>query len=400
LNPIQKVIRSVQIPETFAVTQVAGNCDCFLKSILNTGRYIGNRLRSSPLAELGKISHAVIESSARDTLHGKPVSAQIIERKFEKLIADYQTRARTKAKPEKILKLKRTMPPLAWERKKRTLIDLALVYSNRMKRIPKTFSKPRKKQFSFQDAIGLGRWFEVAINVPALRLKGRIDILERTPEGLLITDFKFGDIKDEDGLLKSQIAMQLRLYGLMAASLDQTANISLFVNDGNLNPVPFDSKIANETKDWLRSLTDELPSGTVVQSEGLSKVGSDCLWCHQRHRCIKYRKEAPALWSREIEWRLPLDTWGRVDKLSMKDELAEIGMTDAGGRLVKIFGVRDQHLTNVKIGNALWLFNLAVSRRSCGGTTWRHPLNFHEINIHDEFDRAWSTQIFIDRDHS
>ena len=77
--------------------------------------------------------------------------------------------------------------------------------------------------------------------------------------------------------------------------------------------------------------------------------------------------------------------------------LFDLTLIDEGGRLIKVFRVRESCITNLKIGNRVWLFDLATARPMQTGTSWRHPLNFHEIDESDAYKRAWSLKLFVEQ---
>jgi hypothetical protein len=50
----------------------------------------------------------------------------------------------------------------------------------------------------------------------------------------------------------------------------------------------------------------------------------------------------------------------------------------------------------VRVGDRIWFFDLIAFATDLRGTTWRHPLNFHEMGDFPS-DRAWSLHVFSDR---
>jgi hypothetical protein len=267
--------------------------------------------------------------------------------------------------------------------------------ANSVTYVKRATHKRRGGDFSFKDARGDGHWVEVPICVPSLRLRGRIDFLERNGDDIKIVDLKSGRIKNSDGEVKPKIALQLLLYGIMAQFHEPRAHLTLVVNNGTVHFVPFDSEVVEDTKGWLQSTMSNLAPGALVSAEKLANIGPDCRWCDTRHHCRRYLQESPDLWSQEIDWRMPLDTWGTVEQIIPKrNGLFDLNLLDAGGRHIKVFRVREIHLKDITIGNHVWFFGLAASRTALGGNSWSHPLNFHEIGESNAKDRAWSLQIF------
>ena len=391
-------IRLVTIPKTFSVSQIVAVDDCFLKVLMAIQGDSIARLLPNPSAELGKVFHSLLEKAVKGFSNGEDASLEGLEIVLDRLLNETRTKLEKDPQTASYADLPKTMTPLAWERKRRSLLDTAFDSINSMQYVKKTSPRVRNGGFGFEDAKGNGRWVEVPICVPALRLKGRMDVLERTGDEIKIIDLKSGRVENAEGEVKPKIVLQLLLYGILAQSLDPRARVSLVVNDGAVHPVPFDPEIVKETEAWLHSTMSSLVTGAIISAEEHAKVGPDCRWCGIRHRCARYLREAPDLWIREIDWRPPLDTWGTVERqVTKSNKLFDLTLLDAGGRRIKIFRVRETHLSEFKIGKTVWFFDLAASRPALGGNPWRHPLNFHEIGECDAIDRAWSLQVFVGR---
>jgi len=391
-------VKQVTIPEIFSVSQIVSADDCFLKVLLASQCYDIERLRPPPSAELGKVFHSLVEEVTKGFFNLEDATIEYLETLLDHLLDECRKKLEQNPHTISYADLTRTMTPLAWARKRRLFIDTAFDFINNSRHVKKTTRGGRKGSFSFEDARGNGRWVEVPICVPVLRLKGRIDVLERTGDEIKIIDLKSGCVVDADGHIKPKITLQLLLYGLLAQYLDPKAHLSLIVNDGMEHPILFDSKIMEETESRLISMMSSFVSGEIVPAERHAKLCLDCSWCGIRHRCLRYLREVPGLWTREIEWRLPLDTWGTVERFVTNDNgLLDLTLLDEGGRRIKVFRVRETHLTKLAIGKRVWLFDLAASQTALDGNYWKHPLNFHEINEFDPTDRAWSLQVFFER---
>ena len=396
LKSLPATIGQVTIPETFSVSQIVAVTGCFFKALMDKQGGDEERLCPHPSAELGNVFHSLLEESVKGIFNEKDTSVEALNALLDRLLENAQVKLKNNAKTAAYANLKQTMTPLAWERKRRSIIDTALEFINNIRHVQKSPSIKRNEGFSFKDARGNGRWAEVPIYVPTLRLKGRIDILERTANEIKIVDFKSGRIIDANGEIKPNIVLQLLIYGIMAQSLDPSACVSLVINDGTEHQVPFDHEISEHKKDWLRSIMGSLVPGTIAWAEEHEMVGPDCRWCRIRHCCTKYIRETPELWTRDIEWQLPMDTWGTLEALTPKrNELVDLTLSDASGRRVKVFNVKETHLEKLIVGTRLWLFELASSRAALSGNFWRHPLNFYEVGESDMSDRAWSLQVFV-----
>jgi hypothetical protein len=329
-------------------------------------------------------------------LIGGDTSIEVLETALDSLLNDAKVRLEKDARTASYANLKQTMTPLGWERKRRSIVDTACEFISNVRHIRNSTSSKLNDGFHFEDARGNGRWSEVPIYVPTLRLKGRIDLVERNANEIRIMDLKSGSTFDADGEIKPNIALQLLIYGVMAQTLDPGALIFLVINNGTEHPVPFDLETLEQTKEWLCSMVSSLVPGTIAYAEDYATVGPDCRWCGIRHRCERYLRDAPNLWTREMEWRLPMDTWGTLEALLPKSNgLNDLTLLDAGGRHVKVFNVRETHLKELSLRKKLWLFEVASSRPALRGNSWRHPLNFYEIDESDISNRAWSLQVFI-----
>jgi hypothetical protein len=94
---------------------------------------------------------------------------------------------------------------------------------------------------------------------------------------------------------------------------------------------------------------------------------------------------------------LPLEVWGTVERIdSNDDELVDLTLWDAGGRKVKVFRLRGVHVAGMCVGDRIWLFDLSAAATDLRGTSWRHPLNFHEMGDSAN-DRGWYLQVFSDK---
>ena len=395
LTSLPDPIRQVTIMETFSVSQIVAADECFLKVLVTRQEDGVVPLPPNPFAELGKVFHSLLEEAVRGLFDEEVVSQKGIEKVLDRLMKETHGRLEKDPRTASFADLTRTMTILEWERKRRSIIDVALEFVDNVRHGELTSHGARNKRFCFEDAQGDGRWVEVPIDVPDLRLKGRIDVLERKGGEIKILDLKSGRSQDSSGEIRPKIALQLRLYGIMAKVLDPRARVTLVVNNGEEHLIPFDSTVCTETMAWLRSTMGSLIPGSIITADKCARVGPDCLWCGIRHRCERYFREVPNLWDREVEWRLPLDTWGTVERLESNNfGLVNLTLLDGGNRRVKIFRVRKARLEGLNVGGRVWFFDLAASRPTFRGRMWRHPLNFHEIDDSDDTNRAWSLKVF------
>jgi len=393
LTKLPDAICEATIPETFPVSTIASADCCLLKVVLNDSRY-KKALRPGPRAVLGCIAHDLAEKAIWWSRSGRGETSVELERILERLLLRARRQLEEDPCTAPYADLPRTMSPLMWARKRRALLDMAQESADRARWYKGEQGAKGQEMFRLEKLRRDGLWVEVPIKVPELRLRGRMDVLERNGEVNKITDIKSGRVEDENGEIAETILRQIRLYGLMAKYVDPSMNIALAINDGIERPVQFDAEIREEMLAWLRSRTDALPSGTNLSSENLAKVGPDCRWCDLRHRCPSYLRDAPVLWGRDLNWRLPLDVWGTAERLDVKEDgLVDLTLRDSGGRRVKVFRLRDFHVAHVGTGDHIWLFDLLAFATELRGSIWRQPLNFYELGEVDN-DRAWSLQVF------
>jgi hypothetical protein len=96
--------------------------------------------------------------------------------------------------------------------------------------------------------------------------------------------------------------------------------------------------------------------------------------------------------------RMPLDTWGTVDKIDLvTNGQCNATLRDAAARTVKVFGLLQSRLSVAQEGDRIWLFGLRTRDRRGSVDGWYHPLNFFEVAEDDPFAQAWSLQVFADR---
>jgi len=249
----------------------------------------------------------------------------------------------------------------------------------------------------YPDLHGIGPWTEVGIRVPRLRLKGRMDVVERSGKKVVIRDLKTGRATDDAGEVLPSITSQMTLYGIMVASFDSSKSISLVIDSAEEIPIPFGPAKARKTEEeWGEVLEKIPPIGINCRADSVANVGEDCLKCSHRHVCGTYLASGPEKWKETSEYRLPCDTWGNVVKIQRNgsDDSAVV-LEDAARRLVKVTGLSDKNMTGVETGQMIWLFNLITSDRSSfRNGKWHHPLNFHEIPEGMADRRAWNLDIY------
>jgi len=386
----------VTVPQMFSVSAVAFSDVCLLKAVLQTSSREGALLQG-PRAVLGNITHNLVDRAILGIGRTGKTSFEKLEQILGSLLDDARERLNGNPLTATYSHLPLTMSPLAWARKRRMILDLAYESANSAKPHGTTSNSLDHCDFRFENLLWDGRWVEVPIEVSELRLKGRIDVLNRRGKIAEISDIKSGRVEDENGDLVESIVRQIQLYGLMASWLEPTTQVILSIHAGVRRSIPFGTIVRDETLKWLRSIMDPIPPSSTVSCESLAQVGSGCRWCNMRHRCVRYLREAPPHWNSNLDWVLPLDIWGTIDRIdSIGDNLVDLTLWDAIGRHVKVFHLRDTQLAGLNAGDRIWLFELSASVTDLRGLSCRHPLNFHEMGD-SAYDRAWSIQVFSDK---
>jgi hypothetical protein len=387
-------ILKTTVPQMFSVSAVASADACLLKAIFKASSHEGALLQG-PRAVLGNLAHELAERAIRGIGRtGEATTFEELEQILGSLLDDSRERLNRNPATASYADLPYTMIPLAWARKRRMILDLAYESAGRARPFGVAHDSLKQGNFRFENLPRDGRWVEVPIEVPELRIKGRMDVLDRHGNETKITDIKSGSIEDENGKIVESVLRQIQLYGLMANWLEPLTCVFLTILADVERPVPFDAYVRDETLAWLRAKMDLLPPGTAISCDSLAQIGPDCRWCDMRHRCVRYLREAPSLWAKNQNWSLPLDIWGTVQRIDANGNgLVDLTLRDDGGRQVKVFRLRNVHAANVNAGDKIWLFDLSASATDIRGSIWRHPLNFHEMGD-SASDRAWSLNVF------
>jgi RecB family exonuclease len=377
------------VPAMLSPSQISLEGGCLLKGVLGSSRNGLSRLIPHPKAELGNVIHKLMEMAVRGLIHSDGDPYDAVSETFATLLE--QTRARLISDPRNLSysDLRTTMSPLEWRRMLRFSADMAVRLMGTTQGHAQDWGGP---ELSYPDLPDNGRWSEVGITVPQLRLAGRMDLVEKNGRDVAIRDLKTGRVADENGAVLIHIQSQMWLYGLMVAHLDPTKRISLFVEQEEEYRIPFGDRIIAEAEVRLQETLALLPASGNIRAIDISSVGTACLYCAFRHHCGDYRSAAPGFWGGIADFRLPMDIWGEV--VSMRTH--GLSLMDDAGRPAKVFGLRDEHFQHMEVGKRVWMFGLASDRARIGGGKWRHPLNFYEIGDGGDVPKAWALQVFLE----
>lgn len=224
-----------------------------------------------------------------------------------------------------------------------------------------------------------------------------MDVVEKSPEKIVVRDYKTGQAHDREGHVLPHIELQLRLYALAILEHLPQAKIELCISEGKETKITLDGAIISETQAWLGNQLAGLPAHATVPASSLARPGPSCLYCPFRHVCPAYLEQAPTLWlSGTLGAAMPLDIWGEVIALTEGESGISLELRDAAGRRVKIQRLSKRHVALVSSGPGakLFLFGLATSRSAPSNGRFYHPRNFFEFPADSSQRQAWSLSIF------
>lgn len=378
-------------PASFTPSRLAAGERCLLRTILDSTPGVPT-LRSHPLAELGSVFHALLERCVKGQVDRRGTPGEDAATALDELL-DQADAGLVQRDGQDAARLREVLPRMTFRRKRRLVLELAERYLSSA-RSPGTAGGGSGKLRAV-DLPVRGTWAEVDFDVPALRLRGRADMVERDGGVAVVRDLKTGRVLDADGQVLPHIERQLRLYGLMASAVWPASKIRLAVDHGEEREVSFGDADQVEAMSWLQATLARVPAGCTFEADALAMPGDGCVGCPFRHVCGAYRAWAPDIWRNGGEVSLPTDTWGQVVERSTAGPITvNLTVRDEAGRSVKIFHARSSDLRRVDVGDHVALFNLRTRDRHLGIGPRRHPLNFYEADPNDPTDRAWALQVF------
>lgn len=390
MTPLPEPLVRCRVPAVFSPSQLAFGGQCLLRAVLGSTRDLP-MLTAHPTAALGSVFHMLLEMAVRGEIPRTGTPSEDAERTLDRLL-DAEDARLAAAWPGDPPRLREVFPPLTWRRKRRVVLDLAERYLSGA--VPRAASSGGRAR-NARELPPNGSWAEVQIEAPALRLRGRADLIQRTAGDVVIRDLKTGRVLTNDGDVLPHIERQMRLYGAMAHVVWPSAQVSLVVDHGVEREVGFAREHEADVLAWLSGVLDRLPPDRDVDAEPLATPGEACEGCAHRHVCPAYRRLAPDYWRGESPVRMPLDTWGDVVAVvPCTGGIANLTIRDAAGRTVKVFGLAAFRVAEVQPGDAVWLFGLRTRDKRGGPDSWRQPHNFFEVADDDPFARSWALEVF------
>jgi RecB family exonuclease len=393
-------VETVTVPDVFSPSQLALARDCRLRAVFAALGPAVPRLPTHPAAERGTVFHHLLERAARGFIpHATDIRAAI-RRELDELLCTAAERLSRDPATAHFASLEETVPPVEWHNAVQEVIAVAERLASEAPPEAKGGSRCSSSEAPTFDRLrGAGRWSEVRIDAPSLRLSGRMDVVERRgANAVTVRDYKTGQIRERDGSVRPHIELQLRLYALAILAVEPSAWIDLHASDGIADhPILIDGAIIGETREWLAEILSELPAGAVVRSDEVAAPGHGCSFCSSRHVCPAYRKTAPALWRAGSDaGPPPFDSWGQATRVAEERGLIGLELLDAAGRRVKVHRLGRRHAApgELRPGMVLWLFGLSAASKNVSQGRFFHPRNFFELPSDSSERRAWSLALF------
>jgi RecB family exonuclease len=403
MNDLPKSVDTVVIPEWFSPSQLSMARDCTLRAVLSAGSPSIPRLPSSPTAERGSVFHELLERAGKGTIERLSDPRKAIERALTSALKRAEQRLAAKPETAHFARLQNAFSSLDWHNGCQRVIDLALrLLEQAPPHAPAAPSAFPADRLEFSRLGPTGTWFEVHIDAPLLRLSGRMDVVEKTPEKIVVRDYKTGQAHDREGNVLPHIEQQLRLYALAILEHLPQAAIELWISERRETRILLDNDAVSETRTWLEALLAALRALAEVPAARLANPGPGCLYCPFRHVCPAYLELAPSLWvSGTRDAPLPPDIWGEVVSISRGAMDTSIELKDAAGRRVKVQRLSTRHPAIIALapGSRIFLFGLSSSMSSPTKGTYFHPRNFFELPVDTSQRRAWSLSIFAGSCH-
>lgn len=399
LSALPPRVTTLVPPVEFGPSHLASASHCRLRSVLATGTGGTPQLPAHPAAARGEVFHALLERANRGWIPVRTTSRRAVEDELDRLLDLAAERLSGQRSTSQFADLRSVFPAVEWhnacERTIRTgsaLLDRTGYASGRCA-VPSG-----NEPLLFEQLPEEGRWAEVRVRAPRLRLAGRMDVVEKySGHRVIIRDYKTGQIFERDGSLRPDIEFQLRLYALAVLEHDPAAVLELFVFTDRDVRITLDEHSKSRTRACLEAILAPMAPGLPVVARSLASAGPHCYSCPFRHVCDAYLDAAPTLWTEGTEERpMPLDIWGELLRIDCRPDGVVLDLLDAAGRRVSVARVAHHHRVQefAERGCRIWLFGLASRPLSTNAGRWFHPRNFYELPVHPSEKRAWSLAIY------
>jgi RecB family exonuclease len=379
-------------------SQLALAADCPLRAVLSFSAGLHSRLPKHPAAERGALFHTLLELAAKGAIPRPNGERAAVETELSHLLDAAETRLSADPATAHFSRLDRTLPAVEWHNLTRDVVTAAEQLLTQAPAYEP--QRARGSGLDFAELPGNGRFAEVRIDAPDLRLSGRMDVVETHTAGCVVVhDYKTGKIRERDGSILPRIALQLRLYALAIKSVRPDVEVNLSAVQRTALPIAADEAVLAETYDWLQHILQLLPARAALSARSLARPGPECAFCSFRHVCPGYLDEAPGIWLAGFEGRpMPFDTWGTLGHVEFNEKFNIVEMVDVAGRRVRITRLDTRHGDAMEFvhGRQIYLFGLATQQRNIVGGRYFQPRNFFELPADATQRRAWSLAVFND----
>lgn len=401
MNHLPPALTHTVAPETWSPSQLVSGIDCRLRAVFAASDSVPSLL-THPRAVVGSVMHKLLENAARGVIRRHDDLHSAVEAEFHRLLSAQEIALSSSAETAHFGNLSRSFSESDWHNHIQTHLSAAASLLEQSPDFHESIASPRQPKRKFADLVRPGSWPEVTIQSESLRLIGRLDYVElSSDEGVHIRDYKGGRILDRDGAVLQSIQLQLRLYGLAVLAERPNSRVRLSVSNGRKDYViAFGDSDVDKTREWLGEFLSALRPGSEQVSEMHAAPGTACSLCPHRHVCPAYRKAAPRNWlNGTLDGKQALDTWGEVKAVDCYDGLTSLDISEESSRRVRVrrLDTARHALENVRVGQGIWLFGLASSRKRVVGGHHIQPRNFYELPASKSEQRAWSLTIFGDQ---
>jgi PD-(D/E)XK nuclease superfamily len=390
----------IKMPNLLSVTRLATSGSCILKAIVPTA--VCPIWPPSPEVEFGRLTHSLMDLAAKGQIQfttlGDP---RPVEEALHRLLENERITLARSPSTRDYADLRVAFSQREWRRRTSLAVDRTL----ELLRSPLTDNRESMRQAKptpLERALRTEGFAasEVPLESKNLRLQGRVDFLRVSEDAVVeVSDFKSGNVLNDEGEVDEVTSLQLRLYGLAILELVPGARLQLkVVSRGGISNVSFSAEDIERTKEWLAQRLLPVRENQLMEANEIAIVGPQCRGCRARAVCPKYRTSVTELWKRQdVTMRLPLDIAGQILEVEPSAAAATtIKLTDLAGRVVKIHRLRPIVLPTTFEKSVFWFFNLATSEVPLRNGKWRHPRNFHELPASPLERRAWTLKAYRD----
>jgi hypothetical protein len=399
MKALPPVLQAVEIPLVFNVTRLASSGDCKLKPVLPGFAFPD--WPPSPQSAFGRVVHSLMDLAARGHVAAIERDPRQIASLLDELLQQEESRLAAAPVRPSYAEIRATFTAQQWMKKRhlaitRTMQISALRPTGAFESEPSRGTAiPLARALHSTNFVGS----ELPVESVKLRLRARLDYLKILPDGVVeVTDFKSGNVLDEEGEIEGVTALQLRLYGLLLLEFIPSKRLQLKVVSGaGTTTVSFSQEDIENTRVWLTERISALRGGEHVEANNLAVVGPQCRGCSARLVCPAYRNAVSELWKRtDVAMELPLDIAGTVTEVESSAEYTTLRIVDLAGRITKIHRLSAASFfpTQFVRDSVFWFFNLASHEARPLRGTWRHPRNFHDLPSNTLERRAWTLQAY------